>query len=228
MVTFETRHLKLDRYIVLLLLAVVVGCAETVVDPDTAKVTGGDIADTIPQLDLQKAVVKAGMLGGAGGNTVVESFIRFEHRVRYTVDTLDDGSPIRLKNVKLESDLDDDDDFEDMDNSNPFHPLREMELEIPGIEIRPNGTGQVPLVGRTGGNIQGRAALRLRMARTDESAEIWIREDSTLGDAGSVQVVSVNPRDRVINLSVYARLHHEAADRLPHTIILEMLLELPY
>ena len=204
------------------------GCGETVVDPETAKVIAGDVVDSIPELDLQKAVVKAGLLGGAGGNSLVESFIRFEHRVRYLVDTLDDGSPLRLRTIRLEASLDDAADLEDSDNSNPFHPVRGLEIAIPAIDIRPNGTGEVPIVGSVGGVTQGRAALRLRMARAGESAELWVREDSTLGDAGNVQITSVNPRDRVINLSVYARLHHDRADRLPHTIILEMLLELPY
>lgn len=204
------------------------GCGETGVDPDTAKVIGGDVADTISQLDLQKAVVKAGLLGGAGGNSVVESFIRFEHRVRYLVDTLDDGSPLRLRTIRLEASLDDTADLEDSDNSNPFHPVRGLEIAIPAIDIRPNGTGEVPIVGSIGGVAQGHAAIRLYMARVGESAELWVHSDSTFGDAGYVQITSVNPRERVINLSIYARLHHDRADRLPHTVILEMLLQLPY
>lgn len=208
--------------------ALVVGCSDAGVDPDTATVIGGDVNDTIPQLDLQKASVSVGFVGGVNGNTVIDNFIRFERRVRYQLDTLDDGYPVRVRSIVLEAKLDSDEDEADADRSNPFHPMKGIRLEIPTIAIRPNGTGETRIIGPLGANQLDRAALRLSMVRPGERAELIVREDATTGDAGSVKIIAVDPNERTITMVVDARLNHERAEHLPRTIVLRMVFELPY
>ena len=218
-------HLFLLLPIVLLIM---VGCSETGVDPDTATVIGNDLGDTIPELDLQKGVVKVGFLGDNSGNTVVENFVQFEHRVRYKVDTLDDGSPVALKGVLLQAVLDDDEDAEDVDFSNPFHPLRRLTLAIPSIDIRPNGTGTVAILGDPAARALSTAAISVGLRRGDDEATLNVRPNGPAREAGEVRVTSVNPGERLISLSVNVELHHDRVDRLPGRVIISILLELPY
>ena len=203
----------------------VVGCGDAVVDPDTASVIGGDV-DTVVTLNLSKGVVKVGFLGGSGGNTVIENFVRFDHRVRYQVDTLDDGFPVALRNVHLEALLDEEDDHEDLDLSNPFHPLRRLLLVVPTLAIRPNGTATEELVGDPAGPA-ATPALGVGLRRGSDAAYLFVRSGDER-EHGEVRVTSVDTKERVIALSVNAELRHDRLDRLPGTVILSIVLELPY
>ncbi len=210
---------------VVLLLLLLIGCGDTSVDPDTASVLGGDV-DTVVTLNLSKGVVKVGFLGGSGGNTVIENFVRFDHRVRYQVDTLDDGFPIALKNVNLAATLDDENDPEDLDLSNPFHPLHRLSLVVPTIRIGPSGAGIEELLGDPEAST-ATAALGVGLRRGADTAALFIRSGRDR-ERGEVQVTSIDTKERLIRLAVNAELHHDAIDRLPGTVIISIILELPY
>lgn len=222
--TNHTNHILL----IPIMLLIMVGCSETGVDPDTAIVIGNDIGDTIPELDLQKGVVKVGFLGDNSGNTVVENFVQFEHRVRYNVDTLSDGSPVALKGVMLQAVLDDEEDAEDLDRSNPFHPLRRLTLAIPSIEIRPNGTGMTEILGDPAARGLTTAAISIGLRRGDDVATLYVRGNGQVREAGEVRITSVKPHERLIGLSVDVELYHDRVDRLPGRVVISILLELPY
>ncbi len=216
---------------VALLLLFVAGCGDTSVDPVTAQVQRGDLEDTIPTFELEKAALRVGLIGGSGGNAVVQDFVPVRSEVRYLVDTLDDGSPIRVRNIVLLSVLDDPDDPTDADDSNPFHPIRRILLRVPSVNIAPNLRGTRPLAGDP--DASSVAGIVVDLAHLNARARLWVRgDDARTQGWGQVTIESIDLQERRISIAYAADLvradDNPANARLPETVVLEGLVELPY
>lgn len=214
--------LRINRSLIIATLASMffIACTESGLDPETAEVVIGDDVDTLVGPSLAKAVVKAGIVGD-GLNSVVQDFVSFRHVTKYAVDTLDDGSVLGVRGLRMMADLG----TGGIRAGNPFYPITGLHLRANKLLLRVNGLGDLrDLVGDPDGSGVDQSGIKATLA---SGTSLWVREGD-LTSYGEARIESVNSIDRLISVSVNAKLQNPNREEGTDYVHLEILLELPF
>lgn len=185
----------------LLALVVLIGCADTQVDPDTAHYTLGDDTDTSTTFDLQKAFVGAGFIT-PDGNTEIADFVDFTHRTRYRVDSLADGMVTGINNLQLSAT------FGDPNapaRRHRFYPLSELEVVVPSLKADGPRPGPILALGNPNAAFNSAGLRAVFFADGIENSMRTQTED--VRNFGSAYITFVDKEQRTIGLRVSATMN---------------------
>ena len=207
--------------IALLFGVVLISCGDSGLDPETAEVIVGDGKDTTELPDLQKVAVEAGFVGDEP--KIVTDFVSFRRIVDYNVDTLDDGTVIGLKQLRMEADLSS---IVSSNGRRIFAPIQTLRIHVPYIAIDLLGNGRAIELTDDPDAQTTRGGIKVLL----ENNEV-LTASGEISNWASAIIVGVDQQERDIVLRINADLlNRQSQSPRPslRRLILEMVMELPY